>query len=460
MSKPLSKAIFTLLSWADGHSHRQRQHIIISNLASVIRRLHQLDIDDSAALPVSGLGFRFRDIQEALVQLITKNVDVLAQMAIQPQNLPELENALNRLQGIIDKSTVAGFSGVEQKTVFHGRIDRHFTELELCHYKKFHNLKITKIARINLFTGINNSGKTTLLEAVYLLSKQNDFGGLLEVIRRRGKVSEDKLNPEWFLQQLPESFALKARFDNQDTSVAMRHYEEDSLEIDRSRYLQSVELTAIFADIHQASSTRLFKGRDRESKAASIKLLCPAVFSSPFFLNEPHRYAAFYHKSTQSKALPKIFEFIRRDVVPGISDIRLVDEWQRFLVTDSDYDNALDLMEYGEGLQRIFFISLLFASAQNGIVLIDEFENAIHVELIGKFCQFIHTLSIEFNVQVFLTSHSKECVDAFVENVPDIQDFAFHTLVCQGADIVAREFTGPEFKKLLEAGDVDLRRAK
>ncbi|MDD5271221.1 MAG: AAA family ATPase [Methylovulum sp.] len=372
------------------------------------------------------------------------------------RTLPAYQQAVAAIEGPL----AGGLAGVEQKTVFHDRIDQHFTRLEVRHYKKFRNLNISKIARINLFTGINNSGKTTLLEAIYLLSRQNDFAGLLEVIRRRGKVSEENLNSEWFLRQLPEAFELKGQFDGQEARVAMRHYEEASLDIDKSKYLLSVELTAYFADSDQKSLTRLFKGQDRQTKAGSIKLLCPAVFSSPFFLNEPHRYAAFYHKSTQSKALPKIFKFIQRDVVPGISDIRLVDEWQRFLVTDSAYDNTLDLMEYGEGLQRIFFISLLFASAQNGIVLIDEFENAIHVELIGKFCQFIHTLSIEFNVQVFLTSHSKECVDAFVENVPDIKDFAFHALVCQDNAIVAREFTGPEFKKLLDAGDVDLRRAR
>jgi hypothetical protein len=240
----------------------------------------------------------------------------------------------------------------------------------------------------------------------------------------------------------------------------MRHYLEESHDIDKSRYLQSVELTSTFTGINQESLTRIFQGRDRETQAGSIKLLCPAVFSSPFFLNEPHRYASFYHKSTQSKALPKIFEFIQRDVVPGISDIRLVDEWQRFLVADSDFEYAPDLMEYGEGLQRIFFISLLFASAQNGIVLIDEFENAIHTELIGKFCQFIHNLSKLFNVQVFLTSHSKECIDAFIKNVPDVNDFAFHALVCKDNNIIAREFTGHEFQKLLDAGDVDLRRAR
>jgi hypothetical protein len=434
--------------------------VLLGKILSDATAIEQLKIsrDINSAYRVSDLVFKER--QEATIKSVTREIDILGQMTIQGEKLPELENALGRLQTVVDRAKATGFSGIEQKTVFHDRIDQHFTELELCHYKKIRNLKITKIARINLFAGINNSGKTTLLEAIYLLARQNDFGGLLEVIRRRGKVSEDRLNPEWFSQQLPESYELKGNFDKCEASVAMRHYEEESLEIDKSRYLHSVELTSTFADIHQESLTRIFKGRDRETQAGSIKLLCPAVFSSPFFLNEPHRYASFYHKSTQSKALPQIFEFIRRDVVPSISDIRLVDEWQRFLVADSDFDYAPDLMEYGEGLQRIFFISLLFASAQNGIVLIDEFENAIHTELIGKVCHFIHTLSNLFNVQVFLTSHSKECIDAFIQNVPNVDDFAFHTLVCQGGDIVAREFTGHEFKKLLEAGDVDLRRAR
>ena len=434
----------------------------LGKLVNDIKAIEQLKIsrDLNSAYRVSDLVFNER--QDAAIKSVTREVDTLEQMAIQGKNLPELENSLGRLQSVIDRTKASGFSGVEQKTVFHDRIDQHFTELDLCHYKKLDRLKITKIARINLFTGLNNSGKTTLLEAIYLLSRQNDFGGLSEVIRRRGKVSEDRLNPEWFSQQLPESYELKGTFDNQKCSVTMNSSLEENKEFDKASYLRSVELTSMFGNTQQESLTRIFLGRNRETQASSIKLLCPAVFSSPFFLNEPHRYASFYHKSTQSKALGEIFTFIQQDVVPSISDIRLVDEWQRFLVTDSDCESALDLMEYGEGLQRIFFVSLLFASAQNGIVLIDEFENAIHTELIGKFCQFIHKLSKLFNVQVFLTSHSKECIDAFIENIPDVDvnDFAFHTLVCQENAIVAREFTGHEFQKLLEAGDVDLRRAR
>jgi len=80
--------------------------------------------------------------------------------------------------------------------------------------------------------------------------------------------------------------------------------------------------------------------------------------------------------------------------------------------------------------------------------------------LIAKFAGFIDELSKLFNTQVFLTSHSKECIDAFVKNIPQINDLSACALVENEDRIVAREFTGKEFRRLVEAGNVDLRRAK
>lgn len=424
------------------------------------KALSQLKItrDINAAYRSSDLVFKER--QEASLNTVSAEISTLSQMTIQQDKIPILEDALGRLQSIVERSKAAGFIGVEQKNVFFDRIDKHFSSIDIKQYKRLKNFKLEKISQINLFAGLNNSGKTTLLEAIYLLCRQNDFSGLLEVVRRRGKISEDKLNPEWFIEQVQNEISIFGIFDNYLTDVSVKCYQEDNAEIDKSRYLETVELTTNFNSYKQESLTRIFKGRDRETQAGTIKLLCPSVYSSPFFLNEPHRYTGFYYKSVQSKALPKILKFIQERVVPTISDIRLVDEWQRFLVTDSNFENAHDLTEYGEGVQRIFFISLLFASAQNGVVLIDEFENAIHTELIPNFASFVFDLALLFNVQVFLTSHSKECIDSFVKNIPDQSAFSACALVEIDGQVVAKEFTGLEYGRLLEVGNVDLRRAK
>ncbi len=285
----------------------------------------------------------FREHQQNAIKSINNEIDTLGKMVILGEILPEIESALGRLQGIINRAKASNLVGVEPQTVFHNHIEAHFSELLVSNYKRLQNLKISKLSRINIFTGINNSGKTTLLEAVYLLCRQNDFSGLLEVIRRRGKMAEDQINPEWFLEQIPPEIDISGKFDNSDSNVRIKHYEEENSSIDKSHYLESVEISSHYATTSLKSLTRIFKGRDRETQAYRIKILCPSVFSSPFFLNEPHRYAQFYYKSVRSKSFSKIVDFIREKVVRTVEDIRLADEMQRFLVTDSMFKETLDL---------------------------------------------------------------------------------------------------------------------
>lgn len=403
----------------------------------------------------------FRERQEAAVRSVAADIDTLAQLAINPQNLPELEGVRGKLQSIIDRARASGLSGVEQKAVFRDRVDAHFSRLHVTRYRRLSGLDMNQLSRINIIAGINNSGKTSLLEAIYLLARQNDLDGLLEVMRRRGKVATDQLEPEWMLEQMgPDPMSINGTFDQLPASVEISQRSEEDISIDRTRYLGSVEIEARFGRTELASVNRIYKGQERETRADSLRILCPVIFSSPFFFNEPHRYTGFYHKSVQSKALPDIFDFLRADLLPTLEDIRLTDERQRFLVVDSQFDSGVDLSCYGEGVQRIFLLSLLFASAQHGVVLIDEFENALHYRMIESFSRFIHGMAKKFNVQVFITSHSKECIDGFVAAVDEPEDLSCHAIVNTDKGIRARDFTGPEFKRLLEAGDVDLRGAR
>jgi hypothetical protein len=403
----------------------------------------------------------FRERQENAVRSVAEDVEALSQLAIRPQNLPELESVRGKLQSIIDRTRAFGLSGVEQKAVFRDRVDAHFSRIHVKRYRRLAGLDMNQLARINLIAGINNSGKTSLLEAIYLLARQNDLDGLLEVMRRRGKVATDQLDPEWMLEQMgSETLSIDGTFDNLPTFVQIQQQAEEDSSIDRTRYLGSIDIESQFGMTKLASINRIYKGQDRETHADSLRLLCPVIFSSPFFFNEPHRYTGFYHKSVQSKALPDIFKFLKENLLPTLEDIRLTDERQRFVVADTQFSTGVDLSCYGEGLQRMFLLSLLFASAQHGVLLIDEFENALHYSLIGPFSRFVHQLALKFNVQVFITSHSKECIDAFINAIPESADLSCHAVVNTNDGIRTRDFSGPVFKKLLEAGDVDLRGAR
>ncbi|HFV9294205.1 TPA: AAA family ATPase [Serratia fonticola] len=434
---------------------------LLAKIVNDERALSQLQAtrDLNSAYRASDLVFKER--QEAAIQSVSSDINTLSQLAINAEYMPELESAWSKLKGIIDRSNSSGLFGVSQTALYFDRIDIHFSELFIQNYRQFKNVKIKNLARINIFAGVNNSGKTSLLEAIYLLIKQNDFNGLIEVMRRRGKVSADNLDPEWMIEQLSNNISIKGVFDAHPCSMSMRVIDEDTSNIDRSRYISTIEVDTTFATYNHTSLNRIFKGRDRETVTDTIKLICPVAFSSPFFLNEPHHYAPYYHRSVQSKSLPLLIEFIRNYILPTLRDIRLTDERQRFIVDDSNFEEGIDISSYGEGLQRIFFMSLIFSSAANGIVLIDEFENALHHSLIKDFSSFIYKLSKNFNVQVFITSHSKECINAFILNdTIDINDLACHALVNKDDKIEIKDFPGKIFKKLVIGGNVDLRDAK
>lgn len=402
----------------------------------------------------------FRERQESTINSVAADIKSLGQLTIRSENLPELEGIRGRLQTIIDRARSATLAGVEQKMVYRDRVDNHFTEIHVNNYRRMEGLKMSGLSKINIIAGINNSGKTSLLEAIYLLTRQNDFDGLIEITRRRGKVSTDQLDPEWMLEQLgDDAISIGGTFDSEKVAVGIKLEQEEDAAIERTRYLGSVDLSSFFGASKHGSKNRIYKGQDRETHADAIRILCPIVFSSPFFFNESHRYTSYYHKSVQSKALPEIFKFLRKHMLPSLEDIRLTDERQRFVVIDSNFPSGVDLSSYGEGLQRMFLLSLLFASAQHGVVLIDEFENALHYSLIRPFSKFIHKLAIDFNVQVFITSHSKECIDAFVTEIDKEDDLSCHAVVNSEEGIRTRDFSGPLFKHLLDIGDVDLRGA-
>ena len=92
-----------------------------------------------------------------------------------------------------------------------------------------------------------------------------------------------------------------------------------------------------------------------------------------------------------------------------------------------------------------------------GIVFLDEFETAIHNSLLILFTKFVQQLANTFNVQVFLTSHSKECIDAFVNNNYRNDEISSFFLQNENTVIDAIYVDGNELKEYVDSIDFDLR---
>lgn len=64
-------------------------------------------------------------------------------------------------------------------------------------------------------------------------------------------------------------------------------------------------------------------------------------------------------------------------------------------------------------MQRMFGIALALVNSRNGILLVDEIENGLHYSAQPDVWRLIFRLASRLNVQVFATTHSWDCIEAF-----------------------------------------------
>jgi predicted ATPase len=76
-------------------------------------------------------------------------------------------------------------------------------------------------------------------------------------------------------------------------------------------------------------------------------------------------------------------------------------------------ERPVPLKSLGDGMNRILEIALALANARNGFLLVDEVENGVHYAAQCRLWRVIFGLARRLDIQVFATTHSWDCLEAF-----------------------------------------------
>lgn len=384
-----------------------------------------------------------------------------------PDELDRVDQIIGQLQGLAlahkRRPPVAGRRLPWQP--FNEITLSQFSSLTVNKYRGIDGLVLEDPGRVNLIVGVNNAGKTSLLEAIYLLAHQNDERALLDVIRLRGRI-EGEPDPFWLAEQMSKEIGIGGTFDQVKSNVARfrslrfnpaDENTEEHASGDQTSKLFALAIDAAYGERQQMATATFFSDRPRRTTFDGQNWLCRAAFTSPFWANRPSVLARCNKESLKAGTKAKIIDFIRKHVDRGLDNIEHADKFDRFLVTHKDFKRAPDLSSFGEGVRRVFEIGLLFARVQGGVLLIDEFENAIHTRLLDDFTRLVQMLADELNVQVFLTTHSKEAIDALIGNEYRTDGIVGYALRRTDGGVEARRYGGERLLRLHQAVDFDLR---
>lgn len=307
-------------------------------------------------------------------------------------------------------------------------------------FRVFRSLHVDRLGRVNLLVGRNNIGKTTVLEALELYASGGDLEALRELLVRRDEMSMKVAVPNdprallrlFHQAELPHTeMAITATQDD--------HSEPRGLEI-RAVLARLVRTSEGYERVIVAESEVDLDDPDVEP-ALRITRLDGNVITYPFraFLRRPLR------GPTRHEVLPNA------NFVPSgrLSPKDLSSLWDATVLTPREEDlvNALRIIEpklrrlsmievpgradrvplvlrdgqpgpeplrsMGDGMSRIFEVTLALTASEGGLLLVDEIETGVHFAALEAFWMFVFEVAVNLDVQVFATTHSWDCIRAF-----------------------------------------------
>ena len=323
-----------------------------------------------------------------------------------------------------------------------------FTRMAIKNFRVFRELKVEKLGPINLFTGQNNVGKTTLLEAIFLLSGAGNPEVAINANVLRGLVGGNGANPGAVLWK--EFFASLDIGNVIEFAATHQSLGELLLEVESRLPQQVTSITPTNGDDNPPSATTnvpderslSFSFRQGRKQAAQghIRLKDPGFEVSRFTVDVafPATILVSRGGNAQEDAtrLGKLRREKRGDLL--LEALRIVEPKLQSIEDNSasgtpmiwgdvGLPELVPLPVMGEGMVRMARIVLAISSSPNGVVLVDEIENGLHHSVLKKVWQVVESAARQFGTQVFATTHSFECAQAAHQALPSAA-FRLHRL--------------------------------
>jgi energy-coupling factor transporter ATP-binding protein EcfA2 len=334
-------------------------------------------------------------------------------------------------------------------------------------FRGLKNLRLDDLGRINILVGENNSGKTSILEALAILCnpldpfewvsmvRRRDFGGLDEshvqslrwCFRRGGPpVKPDESTEEECTMWCDGGFPLRKLRVTYDELVGepslMGYLKAESL--DRLFWqdgdAKDIEPTrggriTHFVDWSEgeppdgAASTQtgllLFEGLPVRAKPRNpaMRLATETLTPYSYQINQVQvrsQSQLLFDQESLSSSLDLIREFD-----PDVREIKLasIRGVRPAIYLDHRRLGPAPLSIFGDGLRRaVLLAATLLVLKKGGVLLIDEVEAGIHVTALQRVFAWLTKAARDLEVQIVATTHSLEAVDGILLSNRDVVD--------------------------------------
>lgn len=323
--------------------------------------------------------------------------------------------------------------------------------ISIKNFKNLDGLAINSLSRVNLITGQNNSGKSTLLEAIALYLAKCDFNFIFQLLEEKGEnfnqINNKNNTTDFYLKAISSIFNNRnIGFDINDAiEISGFNSITNIIQTTKIRFVKFIEEYINQNDMYSTKTKKVVIDRntvlseneysiglqlqvgkndyilplDKEIGYSKIPYFNLGTKSGFQFIRTKNINREINGKLWDSITLTDKEKFVieaLKIIEPLVERIAFIEDGSRSrsaVIKLSSSNNVIPLLSMGDGINRVLTIVLALVNSENGYLLIDEFENGLHYSIQVKLWEIIFKLANELNIQVFITTHSDDCIYGF-----------------------------------------------
>lgn len=341
-------------------------------------------------------------------------------------------------------------------------------------YRGIKDLAINDLGKINIFVGPNNSGKTSILEAI---------GLSIPLIEENINTFIDSLGTRYH-RLTPDTFISMFPIDNDDNNaITIMSEFYDDLKINLSvKYKESMKIDEDGDTFRNLRCNYNYKIQENGKPSKQLVTVS---------LNEERKGVAITHRVDKKSELKIIYNYVsfsrmdrseklldyidkllennqRKELIEAlqifdnsIENFEVVGKSRIVKIFSTNHEKPLTLYDYGNGIYKVFFIITAALLSKNGILLIDEVEAGIHTKALAKVVNKLLKICEINNVQLFMTTHSLEAIDSILYNYDEdnilSDDIVTYHLKKKDESSKAIRYSANKLKELRESLGFDIR---
>lgn len=322
---------------------------------------------------------------------------------------------------------------------------RKLAGLTVTGFRTLSNLTVDNFTGVNLFVGKNSTGKTTLLEAIRILLSKDIRPRIYSLLDERDEYSFSGRSPNRRSSSMdgPElsyESLFWGRPDLTDESIFSISGTDNGPDLS-IRFVWLHELRGDDASVRFTASSGPDSDPEAlagfEIKRSGIRVLLPLnrlgrLIARRALRDEDENVVFLPSSGMTIQEIGRIWDGIAltddednvvralQIISPTLEKLVMVESPERrgermLMAKIGEFSTPVPFKSLGEGASHLLSVVLALIKSRGSTLLIDEIASGIHYSVQPKLWSMIFDQAANFDVQVFATTHSWDCVSALNE---------------------------------------------